>query len=463
MGLTTLFRVFALMLLGVALLMIIPAIIALTEPDDQAGYYVFALIVTLTAAVLCYVASTARRSSVDFRGVLALVLVWWTIIPAFAALPFILGGMSFSDAYFETVAAVTTTGGWLSHEEAVASVSGAVWRALLQWIGGLVSISVAAAIFIRPAFIGIDTLLPPFAHGEHASYVRSLKNAFIAFFPVYFILTIGAFAVFSLSGLPFFNASIAALSLTASGGFIPSADGASITNVGAAPFILPFLILGAINFSLLVWLFRPNKISWRDRETMTFLAIVLILGLIYWALSGFGAGGDLFQQVFNAASFASTNGVYIGEKPPIIFVLVTTIIGGAAVSTAGGFKILRWIVIMRRAREEIRRLVAPSGVFGKRQVANEFGVWMHFLVFTMTLAGLVLIISVNGYDFELAVTAATAALSNAGPLVYLASENVDGFNTFNEPVRWFLVLGMILGRLEAVVALALFNVAFWRA
>ena len=463
MGLTTIFRVFAIMLFAVAALMLVPALIALTEAADHAGAYFFGAVVTTTFAVLCYAASVARRSRVDFRGVLIIVLAWWTVVPIFAALPFLLEGMTFSDAYFETVAAITTTGGWLSSEAAVQSVAGAVWRALLQWIGGLVSLSVAAAIFIRPAFIGTDTLLPPFAHGEYASYLRPIKNAVTVFFPVYLILTVAAFCVFSLAGLPFFDASIMALSLLASGGFVPGANDPGFAASIVPALIFPFLLISAINFSLIVWMFKPGKVSWRDQESMTFLALVFILGLLFWLLATRHSGSGLLEQVFNAASFLSTNGVFIGEHPPLIFVLVTAIIGGAAVSTVGGFKILRWIVIMRRAREEVRRLVVPNGVFGERTIANEFGVWMHFIVFTLTLASLVLVISIGGANFELAATAATAALSNTGPLIYLATENVDGFNTFNTPVRWFLLVGMILGRLEAVVALALFNLAFWRA
>ena len=160
-------------------------------------------------------------------------------------------------------------------------------------------------------------------------------------------------------------------------------------------------------------------------------------------------------------SMASTNGYTIGETPPLVVLLVTAIIGGAAVSTAGGFKILRWLVIMRRAREEIRRLILPSAVFGTRRVANELGVWMHFIVFTLTLALIVAAISAGGYEFEVAATAATAALSNTGPLIYLVGDG-EGFGFFNEPLRWLLLVGMILGRLEAAVALALINRAMSR-
>jgi trk system potassium uptake protein TrkH len=118
---------------------------------------------------------------------------------------------------------------------------------------------------------------------------------------------------------------------------------------------------------------------------------------------------------------------------------------------------------MRRAFEELHRLVEPSAVFGRRRVSNELGVWIHFLVFTMTLAVLVVVLSIGGHSFELAAAAAVSALSNAGPIIYLAEGGAEGYAGISEPWRWALAAAMVLGRLEAAVALALFNRWFWRA
>ena len=161
------------------------------------------------------------------------------------------------------------------------------------------------------------------------------------------------------------------------------------------------------------------------------------------------------------ASILSTNGMVIGEPPTMIAALVTGIIGGAAVSTAGGFKILRWLVITRRAREEIWRLISPKAVFGGRRIGNELGVWMHFLVFTLILGGLIVVFAFGGHPLETAAAAAVAALSNAGPLTALVG--IEDYASFGGALRWVLVVGMILGRLEVAVALALINIAFWRS
>lgn len=455
-------RSFAAMLFIIALALVPPALLAFATGAPGLGAYVFAIAAAAFVGGGAYAASIGRRSPAGFRGALIVILIWWTAIPVFAAIPIMAEGLSFSDAYFETVSAMTTTAAWLSHEGALASASGALWRAELQWLGGLASLAIAAAIFIRPAFIGIDTLLPPFSRGDRDSFLRPLRNAVVSFAGVYAIVTLAAFSVIALAGASTFDAAILAMTTAASGGFIPHPEGISAYPLGVLVSISFFTLLGGVNFVLIARIVKGQKERLRDLETGAFLLIVVWAAVLFWVSAGAGDVDLIIPQFFNAASLMTTNGYMIGEAPPLLVALVTAIIGAAAVSTAGGFKVLRWLVIMRRAREEIRRLITPSGVFGARRVANELGVWMHFLVFTLTLAGLLLALSIGGHSFELAAAASTAALSNTGPLIALADAAASGYAVFSEPLRWLLLAGMILGRLEAAVALALINRAFWR-
>ncbi len=462
MALTSILRMSAGLLLIIAAAMIAPMLLAFFGGEDSAGAYLFAVATSALFGAGAYATSLGRRYPSGFRGAMIVVLVWWTMIPIFAALPIMAEGLSFSDAYFEAVSAMTTTGAWLSHDSAIASRAGALWRAELQWLGGLASLAIAAAIFIRPAFIGIDTLLPPFSRGERDSYLRPLRNAVVSFAAVYAIVTLAAFSAIAIAGAPPFDSLIMAMTVVASGGFIPHENGLAGYSTGVEVAIFFFTLLGGINFILIARIMKGERERIRDIETGAFLLIVIWAAVLFWVTAGAGDVVLLGPQLFNAASLMTTNGYLIGEPPPLLVALVTAIIGAAAVSTAGGFKVLRWIVIMRRAREELRRLISPNAVFGARQVANELGVWMHFLVFTLILAGLLMVLSIGGHSFELASAAAVAALSNTGPLLFLAADHADGYAVFEEPLRWLLLAGMILGRLEAAVALALINRAFWR-
>ena len=440
-----------------------PLLLALGTGESVAGAYLFSGCVTVFAGICAYIVSGERRSTTDFRSALLFVLIWWTAIPVFAALPLLLAGFTAFDAYFEAVSALTTTGAWLSNESIEASGAGLLWRAELQWLGGLASLAFAAAIFIRPAFVGIDTLLPPFSRGDRDSFLRPVRNAVAAFWGPYALITAIAFASMMLAGLGAFDAAITALSVVASGGIVPPSAGFEAYPASAPAVYFPFLLLSGANFVLIARVLRGAERRARDVETGGYIVIALGVGVLFWATAGAVGVERLPLHIFNAASLLSTNGVIIGEAPPLTVAMVTAIIGGAAVSTAGGFKVLRWLVIMRRAREELRLLVDPRGVFGPRRESDELGVWMHFLVFTMTLAALVLIVTAGGHSLETATAAATAILSNTGPLLSLAENAGSGYEMFSAPIRALLIVGMILGRLEAVAALALINRAFWRA
>jgi trk system potassium uptake protein TrkH len=442
--------------------MLAPWLVALEAGESGAGAYLFSACLTAGCGGAAFLASKERRGG-DFRSALLLVVLWWAGAPMFAGLPLALGGLSFADAYFEAVSALTTTGAWLSEFGAYGSRSGLFWRAALQWIGGLASLAIAAAIFIRPAFIGVDTLLPPFSRGERGSDLHAIRSAVAAFLAPYVLITFACAVAQMAAGAVLFDAIVNAFSTVASGGLFSTDGQRAAPSAAMAAALFPFLILSGANFVILARLARGSLRGARDVETGVYIMMALLVGVLFWALAGADDPALLPHQLFNAASLLATNGVLIGEQPGFAVALITAIIGGAAVSTAGGFKVLRWLVIVRRAREEIRRLVTPSGVFGLSRVANELGVWMHFLVFTLTLAALMLAVAASGHSFEVAAATATAMLSNTGPLLDLAVSEGVGYALFSGPLQGVLIVGMILGRLEAVAALALINRAFWRS
>lgn len=439
-----------------------PLAFAIATGEAAAGAYLYSACLTTFAGFAAYVACAGGRKAADLREALLFIFLWWSVAPLFAALPFALAGFDGFDAYFEAVSALTTTGAWLSQEALLASNAGLLWRAELQWMGGLASLSIAAAVFIRPEFIGVDTLSPPFSRGDRASHLRPIGDAAAAFSGAYAAVTAAAIAVLMLGGLDMFEASVLSLSAVASGGLLPRPEGLAAYPPVIAAGLFPFMLLSGANFVLIARLFRGRTRAW-DLETRAYLMIAFCVGVMFWIVTGAGDFDRIFGEIFNAVSFLTTSGVVLGAPPPLTVAMITAIIGGAAVSTAGGFKILRWLVIMRRANEEISRLIDPSAVFRRSTVAYELAVWMHFLVFTITLASLLLAIAAGGHSFEIAAATATAILSNTGPLLGLAEGASEGYSMFDGPLRFCLIIGMILGRLEAVAALALINRAFWRS
>lgn len=464
MGLIVILQSLGGMIAILGALMLFPMVMAVMEGSNQAGPYFFSSVVTIFFGVALSLATRGRYQSVDLRGAILLVALWWTLTPVFGALPFALNQMSMFDAYFEAVSALTTTGAWLWEDAARISRPDILWRALMQWIGGLSSLAIAAVIFIRPAFVGTDTLLPPFSRGDRGSHIRAMRNALFVFSRVYILVTFSAGGILTLSGVGAFDAVVIALSGVASGGFIPYTSGANALTNAASGVLLPLYFLSGVNFILLTRIFFARESSLKDIETGVYALIAVGVTVLFFIMSDPIAFGRIPRHAFNAVSMLSTNGVFIGSPPPLIVCLITVLIGGTAISTAGGMKVLRWLVVMHRSRQELRRLSSPNAVYGSSNMQNELGVWMHFIVFTVVLGVLLTALTAGGHSFELSVTAAAGVLANAGPVLGLIAEGEAGYAVFAMPFsKAMLIFGMILGRVEAVAALALINQAFWRS
>jgi trk system potassium uptake protein TrkH len=470
MAYVPLLRFFAYAMLSISLAAAAPALVAWIEGEDPGAYaaslflsgFISALLFALARGLDSY---TSARSG--FRELVLALSFFWLFCPFAASLPFIGQSLSLPSAWFEAVSALTTTGAWLSEPLARATDSGMIYRASLQWLGGIASLATAAAVFVRPEFIGIAPPVPPFARGRGDTYLRAFTSAFQAFLPVYAALTAISFFGFIFTGVPAEEALTLALSLIASGGFTPTPGGIATYGVPAMVVAYATLVVSAINFIVIARLAISGSERLNtgpDPETRAFLLLIVPIALLFWfSLDGWNLR-QLPHQIANAISLLSTNGTLLGETPQLTPLLVTATIGGAAVSTAGGIKLLRWLITFRRAGQELWKLSHPGGVLhGSRTEHHEFGVWIHTIAFTIVLAALTLTVGFFGYDLELAVSTAVAVVTNAGPLIAAAPSSTADFIQFAEPLRVVLGLGMIAGRLELIMLLLIVAPSFWRA
>ena len=456
---------------GVAVLItgalsIVPlAIAAFNQTNDLIQPFILTLLLCgFLGGALILIAQGHDDTNVSRNGVREisiLLMAFWTLIPILISIPLYKQGYDFIEAWFEGVAALTTTGAWLSWDKATDLTSLMIWRAILQWWGGLISLSAAAAVFIRAEFIGLKNLSTPFSLGEQESYLRAFRVAVINFLPYYAGLTFLTIIILAASGLSIDLSVTFGLSLMASGGFLVDLEAVR----EQLPFILPLIsfvmILSAVSFVSVVYAckvdlkkIRTNK----ELETPTFLFCAALATLLfYWS----NPESDVFTQAFNALSVLSTNGLLIGDKPAFAPVLVTAVIGGAAISTAGGLKLIRWIATFRRADEELWRLIHPRAVSKRAKASDELAIWVHYIAFTIILAMFVLIIGAFGFDLEMSMATAAAVFSNSGPIIEIAT-TASNYEIFPDPLLFLLGIGMIAGRLEMVIALTLFSGYFWR-
>ena len=463
-------RFVAYALFAIAGASVLPLVLCVVNgAQDEDGYLLsfgVSLFLGGLALALSLTPSGRPAAKAGLRELMLALLLFWAGVPLIAGLPFVEQGWVLADAWFEAVSGLTTTGGWLSDPSARASLPGALYRAQLQWIGGLVSLCTAAAVFVRPEFIGVAPLAAPFSRGESGSYLRAFRAAFAVFAPVFAALTLIAAFGFFVMAVPAGEALVMAMSLIATGGFVPHAGGIAAYGLGPQFLAALVMLIGAANFVVVAGVVSGRGRRMRggeDRETLTLLAFVPALMLLFWLSTGAGDVDRLLRQAFNAVSIISTNGMTVGEAPQLTPVLVTAVIGGAAVSTAGGIKLLRWLITFTRVSEELWKLTNPGGVIRDRPSVNEFGVWIHTIAFTILLAAIVLVTAFFGNSLEVSAAVAVAVVANAGPLVDLAPNTTADYVLFDPALRPVFAAGMIAGRLELVVLLVALNRRFWQA
>lgn len=432
-------------------------------------------------AGLMYIARRkASANRISYRDALLFATFTWVIASFLGALPILLvANVSFTDAVFESVSALTTTGATVLTGLDVMPKSFLMYRQFLQWMGGLgVVIFVVAVLPMlnvggmrllkaeTPGPMKDDKLTPRIAHTAHYLWL------------VYVLITVLCALSYYVAGMSTYDAVAHSLTTVATGGF--STHDASMWFFESHLILAianVFMLLGAISFSLhFIVLQRKNlRLYWRDEETRTFIllicAIALLLCVYLMALGNYDSFGEsLSFSVFSVISFITSTGYGAADMSawPIATVLLlifASYLGGCAGSTAGGNKIVRNIITFKLMRRQFYQLLHPRGVFAVfyRGQAVEPSVRKAVMGF-MTLAAvssvfITLLLMATGLDFLTAFSATAACLNVLGPGFGDVASN---FQPVSDVGTWILSATMILGRLEYLTVLALFFPLFWR-
>lgn len=420
------------------------------------------------------------------REMIVLPVIAWLVTSFFAGVPITLTGAvpNLGQGLFEGLSGLTTSGATVLVD--VESVARAVlaWRALLQWLGGVATLAFAIAISPAINIGGAGLLNVALIHGESGSLEERLRGVTGTLLPVYLILTLLAMILYFLAGMPLFDAFCHALSTVSSGGF-------STRNESIAAFGLPlvelvavlFMLLAAVNFSY-HWAFLRGKrtIYFKDPEVQLLGALFLIGGLVVFTghLAQSGAsesGADLAESLkvafFTAASALSTTGFIGGSEHDLTLLGIFTVcallfVGGGMGSTASGLKGLRLLLLLRHAVAELARLAHPSGAgrlhYLHKPVTDNTvqGIWVYYFLFLGSLALGTVGFAWAGEDLELAFYLALTAVSNTGAILPLLMPDFEGYAALETSAKGIYALGMLIGRIEVITALALVSGALWR-
>ncbi len=412
---------------------------------------------------------------------LILVTAAWIILPAFAALPILgaLPGLSVVDAYFAAVSALTTTGAGGLVEAQLKTGGVLVWLAVLQWLGGAGALAVACGVFAPILWPGVPLTMMPLP-GRPTTLLDRLDMMTRLILPSYTMLTAGVFLALLICGLPFPDAFVTALSAVSTGGLMPTATGFA----GYPSPLVPVLVSAATilgGMSIMIhwyWMHRRMSPVLADRELRFFglallAAVIVSVGLAHVVAPSDGPVPSRGEAAFLAVSLLTTAGWTYDGTPfshgmPLPLVLGIPAMGAMALSTAGGIKLIRVVILFKQANRELERLAHPHGIARVKLAGMRIdeGVLTRigslFMAMILTTGALTLAVSAHGVPFMAAISASLSVLSNTGPAFVLATGGEVGYGDLPAGARWLLCVGMVLGRVEVLALLSLLNPAYWR-
>lgn len=408
---------------------------------------------------------------------LLFLILFWLLMPAVLCLPFRYMGPSptILAAYFESVSAFTTTGATRLNPDELSDTL-LFWRSLVQWIGGVSVATFAVVILaaINQTGTGVHkSMLFTLQGGKLFSRLSGIGGLVAG---VYLFLSLIGFILMTLGGAPSFDALCLALSGVSTGGLTPRAGPLQLYIPPFAATVLAILcIFGAMNVAVIWDYLRLRKarnalrliFNVEHRALFVILAILVLIGVFF---SGLASLGDL---ILDSAFFVSSAGfqyqvISLDLIPPVILITFA-LTGGSALSTAGGVKLIRILLLFRHLGTELSRLSHPSRVipvtFRTRIIPDAafLSIWMYFFAYTLAFGIGIAAFGVVGLGLDDAIASSAASLSNVGPLLGLTlPESGLTYAQFTNGQMGVGIALMLLGRIEVLAALALVLPNFWR-
>ena len=476
------FKVFGLLLMVYSISLLPPIMIALYYQDGGLWAFVQVMIgVLLTGLIIWYPVRNYSRE-LKIRDGFIVVVMFWTVLGFTGALPFYIDKdvpLSLTDSIFESFSGLTTTGATviIGLDELPHAV---LWyRQQLQWMGGMGIIVLAVAILPMLGIGGMQLY-----RAETPGPVKDTKIAprisetAKALWYIYLGLTVVCAVSYWMAGMNWFDAFAHSFSTVAIGGF--STHDASIgyfNNINIEIIAMIFMFLSGVNFALHFTAFRhlSGKAYFFDPEFKAYAALLLgacLIAVLYlYVQQVYPTWQDAVRYgMFQTISLATTTGyanadfsIWPGFLP--IMLIFMSFIGGSAGSTAGGMKVIRFILLFKQGMREISGLLHPNAIMPVKLSGKSIpekvmtAVWGFFSVYVFTFAILLLIVMALGVDQITAFSSIAAMMNNLGPGLGDVAAN---YQSMSDPVKWVLTFAMLLGRLEIFTLLVLFTAAFWR-
>lgn len=469
-----------LLLLILGLAMLVPALLDVLVENDDWQVFLAAAFLTIVAGGGLALTSRGSEGQLTLRNAFILTTTSWLVLPAFAALPFAFSELklSYTDAFFEAMSGLTTTGSTVITGLDFAPPGILIWRALLQWFGGIGIIVTAIAVLPTLGVGGMQLFRLESSDSSEKVLPRAAQIAG-TIGVLYVTLTAICALAYWAAGLSGFDAAAHAMTTIATGGFSTSDGSIGHFNSAAVDYIgVLFMIIGSLPFLLFFQALRGRPILlWRDSQVRWFFITVAVLvsTMTLWQHLENGVAFDeaLRYSSFNIVSILTGTGYATADYGQwghlsITLFFFIMFMGGCAGSTSCGIKMFRFQVLYATTRTQIERLLRPHGVFraqfNRRPIPEQVmdSVMSFFFLFALSFAILALLLSQMGLDPLTALSGAATAISNVGPGLGDIIGPAGTFSPLPDEAKWLLSAGMLLGRLELFTVLVMFTRSFWR-
>ncbi|MBF0247949.1 MAG: TrkH family potassium uptake protein [Alphaproteobacteria bacterium] len=463
-----------------ALGMCLPALVDLVQGNPDWQVFAVSAGLTVFVGVSLVLTNSTERITLNVRQAFVMTTLSWLVLTLFAALPFTFSelDLSFTDAFFESMSGITTTGSTV-----ITGLDGAppgilMWRGLLQWLGGLGIVVMAIAIMPMMGVGGMQMFkVEAFDTGEKV--LPRAAQISMALVLIYLFLTVAWGMMLWWAGMTPFEATIHAMTTLSTGGFSTSDGSVGHFDSWQIDVIITLgMVMGAMPFLLFFQAARGKPMElWEDEQVRGFIAIaggiVIVVAALLWYDTGMAPVQALRYASFNVVSIMTGTGYATDDyglwgsfAVPVFFFIM--FIGGCAGSTTCGIKVFRFQILYAAARVQVRHLLQPHGVFmpyyNHQKIPDEviISVLSFFFVFGLSYALLALGLGMLGLDYVTAVSSAATAISNVGPGLGPIVGPAGTFQPLPDAAKWLMSGGMLLGRLEVFTILVLFSRTFWR-
>jgi trk system potassium uptake protein TrkH len=436
----------------------------------------------LTAAcgtLLALACANGVRERLTIQQTFLLTTGVWLVLPVFGALPFMLGqpGASLTDAFFEAMSGMTTTGSTVFTRLEYLPEGTRLWRSMMQWFGGI-GIIVVAMVFLPELRVGGMQIFRSEAFDTGGKVLPRAAQIASRISVIYLVLTVVNVIAYSAAGMGVFDALNHALTTISTGGF-STYDASFGAFPGAAEYVATvFMILASLPFVRYVQIVAGTaQPILRDTQIRTYLWIIAIIVTVmaaYRVLTSGAAPEAAFREgLFNVTSIITGTGYSSADYQawgafPVVTFFFIGLIGGCAGSTTCSVKVFRYQLLFASIRAQIGKIHSPHGIFTPRYEGRPVGqdvldsVMSFFMIFVVLLGVISVLLALTGLDTVTSVSGAAAALANIGPGLGPQIGPAGNFAGLSDSAKWILSIAMLIGRLEIMAVLVILTARFWR-